>query len=263
MGSWAAATWRLGGCRGRGGLRAVPRRRGSSRPGGGHRAATLSDLLQSSVGGEEPDAAAAARQERRSPREGTVLLFPGQGSQWVGMGRGLLRYPGVRDMYSLAEKVLGYDLLSLCLEGPQDELDRTRHCQPAVFVASLAAVEKLNHQRPERCTRSKCAPKPCKRRRKPSPAECSPLSVGERQITNLPAWKPVNTASLWGYKTPCVRYQTICFQTAESLQDTYRLWSFCRRMPENTILHVQKCFRSVGLFIPDLWNQRQSHWPKP
>ncbi|KQL59697.1 malonyl-CoA-acyl carrier protein transacylase, isoform X2 [Amazona aestiva] len=148
MGSWAAATWRLGGCRGRVGLRGVPRRRGSSRPGGGDRAATLSDLLQSSVGGEEPDAA-AARQERRSPREGTVLLFPGQGSQLVGMGRGLLQYPGVRDMYRLAEKVLGYDLLSLSLEGPQDELDRTQHCQPAVFVASLGAVEKLNHQRPE------------------------------------------------------------------------------------------------------------------
>ncbi|NXU97222.1 FABD protein, partial [Cettia cetti] len=48
-----------------------------------------------------------------------------------------------------AEKVLGYDLLSLCLEGPRDALDRTQHCQPAVFVASLAAVEKLNHLQPE------------------------------------------------------------------------------------------------------------------
>ncbi|XP_075299591.1 malonyl-CoA-acyl carrier protein transacylase, mitochondrial [Opisthocomus hoazin] len=151
MGGWAAATWRLGGCSGRGGLRVAVARRGSSRPGGGDRAATLSDLLQSSVGAAEPgaEAAAAARRERPSPREGTVLLFPGQGSQWVGMGRGLLRYPAVRDMYRLAERVLGYDLLSLCLEGPRGELDRTRHCQPAVFVASLAAAEKLNHQRPE------------------------------------------------------------------------------------------------------------------
>lgn len=148
MGSWAAATWRLGGSSVRGGLRAVPRRRGSSRPGGGDRAAILSDLLQSSVEAEEPGAE-AARREPRSPREGTVLLFPGQGSQFVGMGRGLLQFPGVRDMYRLAEKVLGYDLLSLCLEGPQGELDRTRHCQPAVFVASLAAVEKLNHQQPK------------------------------------------------------------------------------------------------------------------
>lgn len=78
-----------------------------------------------------------------------MLLFPGQGSQFVGMCRGLQQYPGVRDMYRLAEKVLGYDLLSLCLEGPRDALDRTQHCQPAVFVASLAAVEKLNHLQPE------------------------------------------------------------------------------------------------------------------
>lgn len=148
MGSWAAATWRLGGCSGRVAPRGAPRRRGSSRPVGGDQAATLSDLLQSSVEAEERDVA-ATRRERRSPREGTVLLFPGQGSQFVGMGRGLLRYPAVRDMYRLAEKVLGYDLLSLCLEGPRDELDRTQHCQPAVFVASLAAVEKLNHQQPK------------------------------------------------------------------------------------------------------------------
>ncbi|KAM7168000.1 malonyl-CoA-acyl carrier protein transacylase, mitochondrial-like [Macrochelys suwanniensis] len=64
------------------------------------------------------------------------------------MGRGLLRYPNVRHMFRVAEKVLGYDLLSLCLRGPPAELDRTLHCQPAVFVASLAAIEKLHHQQP-------------------------------------------------------------------------------------------------------------------
>ncbi|XP_074728271.1 malonyl-CoA-acyl carrier protein transacylase, mitochondrial [Strix uralensis] len=149
MGPWPAAPWRLGGCSGRGGLRGAARRWGSSsRPGAGDRAATLSDLLQSSVGDAEPGAAAATR-ERRRPREGSVLLFPGQGSQAPGMARGLLPYPRVRDMFRLAERVLGYDLLSLCLRGPRAELARTRHCQPAVFVASLAAVEKLNHQRPE------------------------------------------------------------------------------------------------------------------
>ncbi|XP_014719891.1 malonyl-CoA-acyl carrier protein transacylase, mitochondrial [Equus asinus] len=93
---------------------------------------------------EEPRAAAA----RRLPGQCSVLLFPGQGSQVVGMGRGLLRYPRVRELYAAARRVLGYDLLELSLRGPQEALDRTAHCQPAVFVASLAAVEKLHHLQP-------------------------------------------------------------------------------------------------------------------
>ncbi|XP_067161633.1 malonyl-CoA-acyl carrier protein transacylase, mitochondrial [Apteryx mantelli] len=155
MGSWAAAPWRLGGCSGRGGLRGAPRRRGSCRPGAGGRAESLSDLLRNSAGAAEREAEAAAAggdeaaaRRRRPPRQGTVLLFPGQGSQFVGMGRGLLRYPRARRLFRVAETVLGYDLLSLCLRGPRAELDRTRHCQPAVFVASLAAVERLSHRQP-------------------------------------------------------------------------------------------------------------------
>ncbi|XP_067554421.1 malonyl-CoA-acyl carrier protein transacylase, mitochondrial isoform X2 [Pseudorca crassidens] len=85
---------------------------------------------------------------RRLPGQYSVLLFPGQGSQVVGMGRGLLRYPRVRELYAAAHRVLGYDLLELSLHGPQEALDRTVHCQPAVFVASLAAVEKLHHLQP-------------------------------------------------------------------------------------------------------------------
>lgn len=83
------------------------------------------------------------------PRSHSVLLFPGQGSQFVGMGRGLLKYPNVQEMFTVAKKILGYDLLSLCLEGPEEELRKTVHCQPAVFVASLAAVERLNHENPK------------------------------------------------------------------------------------------------------------------
>lgn len=85
---------------------------------------------------------------RRAPGQCSVLLFPGQGSQVVGMGRGLLGYPRVRELYDAARRVLGYDLLELSLHGPQEDLDRTVHCQPAVFVASLAAVEKLQQQQP-------------------------------------------------------------------------------------------------------------------
>lgn len=82
------------------------------------------------------------------PGQCSVLLFPGQGSQVVGMGRGLLGYPRVRELYAAARRVLGYDLLELSLHGPQETLDRTVHCQPAIFVASLAAVEKLHHLQP-------------------------------------------------------------------------------------------------------------------
>ncbi|XP_011367297.1 malonyl-CoA-acyl carrier protein transacylase, mitochondrial isoform X2 [Pteropus vampyrus] len=105
----------------------------------------VAELLRDATAAEEVPQEAAAR---RQPGQCSVLLFPGQGSQVVGMGRGLLRYPRVRELYAAARRVLGYDLLELSLHGPQEDLDRTAHCQPAVFVASLAAVEKLHHLQP-------------------------------------------------------------------------------------------------------------------
>lgn len=89
------------------------------------------------------------RRPRKDPNNCSVFLFPGQGSQFVGMGRGLLKYPNVKEMFTVAQKILGYDLLSLCLEGPEEELMKTVHCQPAVFVTSLAAVERLNQENPK------------------------------------------------------------------------------------------------------------------
>ncbi|XP_076578851.1 malonyl-CoA-acyl carrier protein transacylase, mitochondrial isoform X2 [Chaetodon auriga] len=89
------------------------------------------------------------RRPKKDPHGCSILLFPGQGSQFVGMGRGLLKYPNVKEMFRVAQKILGYDLLSLCLDGPEEELMKTVHCQPAVFVTSLAAVERLSHENPE------------------------------------------------------------------------------------------------------------------
>nr|XP_035944223.1 malonyl-CoA-acyl carrier protein transacylase, mitochondrial isoform X2 [Halichoerus grypus] len=109
------------------------------------RAVDVAELLRDATAAEEGPREAAAR---RPPGQCSVLLFPGQGSQVVGMGRGLLRYPRVRELYAAARSVLGYDLLELSLHGPREALDRTAHCQPAVFVASLAAVEKLHHLQP-------------------------------------------------------------------------------------------------------------------
>ncbi|KAM5289164.1 malonyl-CoA-acyl carrier protein transacylase, mitochondrial [Ctenodactylus gundi] len=124
---------------------AAGRRRGaSSLPGPPPGAVDAAQLLRDAAAAE-PSAVPA----RRPPDRCSVLLFPGQGSQLVGMGRGLLGYPRVRELYDAARRVLGYDLLELSLRGPQGDLDRTVHCQPAVFVASLAAVEKLHHLQPE------------------------------------------------------------------------------------------------------------------
>ncbi|XP_056373378.1 malonyl-CoA-acyl carrier protein transacylase, mitochondrial isoform X2 [Hyla sarda] len=89
------------------------------------------------------------RQPSRSPSQSTVVLFPGQGSQQVGMASGLLKYPNVQAMFLTAHKVLGYDLLDLCLRGPADMLNKTVHCQPAVFITSLAAAEKLAQEDPD------------------------------------------------------------------------------------------------------------------
>ncbi|XP_078272880.1 malonyl-CoA-acyl carrier protein transacylase, mitochondrial-like [Rhinoraja longicauda] len=83
-------------------------------------------------------------------RRPALLLFPGQGSQAVGMvtAGALLVHPRARDMFTAARHLLGYDLLDLCERGPPQRLLLTRHCQPAVFVTSLAAAEALNHRHP-------------------------------------------------------------------------------------------------------------------
>lgn len=77
------------------------------------------------------------------PRDTSILLFPGQGSQFVGMGGAVFEAPNVDKLFTVAKSILGYDLLKLCLNGPIEQLSRTEFCQPAVFVTSLAAVEHL------------------------------------------------------------------------------------------------------------------------
>lgn len=73
-----------------------------------------------------------------------AVLFPGQGSQYVGMGQQLLAdRPELAGMYRAAAEILGYDLAALTARGPEEELRRTRHTQPALFVASLAAWQWL------------------------------------------------------------------------------------------------------------------------
>ena len=79
-----------------------------------------------------------------------AFLFPGQGAQTVGMGAAVSsQVPAARALFDRASALLGYDLFRLCTEGPAAELDRTEFSQPALFVASLAALEKLKQDSPE------------------------------------------------------------------------------------------------------------------
>merc|ERR1719502_2669064 len=71
----------------------------------------------------------------------TVFMFPGQGAQKVGMGAEVAaEVPAAAELYAKAKDILGYDLLAV---ESKEELDKTDVSQPAIFVASMAAVEKL------------------------------------------------------------------------------------------------------------------------
>ncbi len=69
-----------------------------------------------------------------------AVLFPGQGSQYVGMGADLITVSEeARRIFRTAGDVLGYDLAALCREGPADRLDLTEYTQPAILTVSIAA----------------------------------------------------------------------------------------------------------------------------
>ena len=77
----------------------------------------------------------------------TVFMFPGQGAQVIGMGADVAKeVPAAAELYKKAAEILGYDLLAI---EDKAQLDKTDVSQPAIFVASMAAVEKLRAESPE------------------------------------------------------------------------------------------------------------------
>nr|XP_023022242.1 probable malonyl-CoA-acyl carrier protein transacylase, mitochondrial [Leptinotarsa decemlineata] len=103
---------------------------------------------------EDPNTALSRKQgdyfknPGNDPRDSSIILFPGQGTQYVGMAKELMKFPMAKDLFELANHILGYDLLKVCLKGPQEKLDQTQFAQPAIMVSSLAAIEQLKEERP-------------------------------------------------------------------------------------------------------------------
>ncbi|CAL8101055.1 unnamed protein product [Orchesella dallaii] len=89
------------------------------------------------------------------PATTSVIMFPGQGTQHVGMCGDTSSMPRpVQVLYEIASSILNYDLLDLCANGPLEKLNKTVYSQPAILVSSLAALERLRDTDPdaiERC----------------------------------------------------------------------------------------------------------------
>jgi [acyl-carrier-protein] S-malonyltransferase len=79
----------------------------------------------------------------------TALLFAGQGAQAVGMGKDLAeKFPSAKIWFNRANAALGYDLTSVCFNGPEPELIKTENAQPGIFLVSWVAFELLKEHVP-------------------------------------------------------------------------------------------------------------------
>ncbi|XP_017752756.1 PREDICTED: probable malonyl-CoA-acyl carrier protein transacylase, mitochondrial [Eufriesea mexicana] len=84
-----------------------------------------------------------------NPKDTSVILFPGQGIIKVGMIKKYLGYKNATELFDVAKEIINFDLLNLCLNGPQEKLNRTQFNQLATVVSSLAALEVIREEKPK------------------------------------------------------------------------------------------------------------------
>lgn len=79
-----------------------------------------------------------------------AIVFPGQGSQSIGMGKDFAdAFEPAQQLFDEANDILGYDVATICFEGPEEELTRSDRAQPAIFLVSAVAATVLRHEKPE------------------------------------------------------------------------------------------------------------------
>ena len=75
------------------------------------------------------------------------VIFPGQGSQSVGMAKNLYNnYRFIKELFDKADEILGFSLSKIILEGPKEELDQTENTQPAIFLVSYSIFEMIKRE---------------------------------------------------------------------------------------------------------------------
>ncbi len=79
-----------------------------------------------------------------------AYIFPGQGAQFIGMGKGLYdNNPAARAIFDKANSILGFPITDTLFQGTDEELKQTRITQPAIFIHSVAAYATINHAKPD------------------------------------------------------------------------------------------------------------------
>jgi len=78
------------------------------------------------------------------------FLFPGQGSQFVGMGKSAYEVsPAAKEIFEKANQIMGFDIAKLCFEGPEEKLTLTKNSQPAIFITSMAVLNFIREKFPD------------------------------------------------------------------------------------------------------------------